>query len=432
MTISTEKQIKWVLMAPLLSMTIYVIGHGLLTTLLTVRLNLAGTSPNVIGMVATAYFGGLVAGTYVNSRVISRVGHIRAYAAYASLLACITILYGFIESAGIWIILRFIGGFATGGLLVVIESWMLVNSRQEFRGRVMAVYMVLFYGAFAAGQLLLQVYPPEALESLALAAMAASLSVVPLALTRVEIPKLEAKGKPDIIALIRKTPAGTIGGFSAGMILGVIYGLLPLFFAETGYDLGQIANMMVVVILGGMTLQYPLGKLSDHMDRRIVLLLLFSATGLLSLAFIWLEATSNILLTAGLLFVSGGMFFSIYPISLSHACDELSQNEIIEANQGLIICYSIGAMTGPLIAPVFMTLRNSTGIFWYFVLLASLTSLFLLWRLNVRDKVQPEEQLAFSISTPNTPVIVELDPRFDPTPGEDPTACKKDESTILG
>lgn len=421
---------KWALLAPLLSLVIYTLGHGLLTTLLTVRLNLTGESSTIIGVVATAYFAGLVAGTFVNSRVIGRVGHIRAYAAYASMLASIAILYGFVEAPELWILLRFISGFATGGLLVVIESWMLVSSRPEIRGRVMAIYMVLFYGALAAGQLLLEVFPPEALESLALASMTASLSVVPLALSRVDMPRLEVQGKPDIVALIRKTPAGTVSAYAAGMILGVIYGLLPLFFADLGYDLGQIANMMVVVILGGMILQYPLGKLSDHTDRRIVLVFLFAVTAILSFVFIDLEAASNIRLSAGLLFISGGMFFSIYPISLSHACDEVSQDEIMEANQGLILCYSIGAMTGPLIAPVFMAVLNSTGLFWYIGSLASLATLFLLWRLKVRDQVAPEEQQQFSISTPSTPVIAELDPRFDATPGVDSSDGQIEEQNI--
>jgi MFS family permease len=129
----TQNLPKLGLLAPLLSLVIYTLGHGLLTTLLTVRLNLDGTSSFLIGMVSTAYFGGLVAGTFVNSRTIGRVGHIRAYAFYASVLATIAILYGFFESAESLILLRFVGGFATGGLLVVIESWMLVSSRPDIQ-----------------------------------------------------------------------------------------------------------------------------------------------------------------------------------------------------------------------------------------------------------------------------------------------------------
>jgi MFS family permease len=406
---------RWGLFAPLLSLVIYVIGHGLLTTLLTVRLNLSGTSSFLIGMVSTAYFGGLVTGTFINSRIIGRVGHIRSYAAYASILASIAILYGLIDFPESWIALRFFGGFATGGLLVVIESWMLVNSRPEIRGRIMALYMILFYSALAGGQLLLNVFPPESLEPLALVAMLASLSVVPLALSRVYSSRLETQSKLHIFALIRKVPAGTVSSFYAGMLLGVVYGLLPLFFAEIGYDLSQTANMMVVVILGGMACQYPLGKLSDHYDRRIILAVLFTTTAILSISFVLLSAATNIWLSAGLLFASGGMYFSLYPISLSHACDELSSEEIMEANQGLLLCYSVGAMTGPLIAPWFLIMWNSMGLFWYFSLICSVATLFLLWRLRRRDAVPAEEQMAFSISTPNTPVSVEFDPRFEAT-----------------
>lgn len=134
--------------SPLISLLIYSVGHGLLTTLLTLRLAEEQVSTFWIGAVSTAYFAGLMTGTFINSKLILRVGHIRAYSAYASILCSVALLYGMFVLPETWLLLRLLGGFATGGLLVVIESWIMVSSPVRIRGRMMALYMVLFYGAW--------------------------------------------------------------------------------------------------------------------------------------------------------------------------------------------------------------------------------------------------------------------------------------------
>ena len=147
-------------LSPLLSLLIFIIGHGLLSTLLTLRLNAEGVAAGWIGLVSSAYFAGLVLGAFVNVRLIQRIGHIRAYAAYASLLAVLALCHGLWVDPLIWSGLRLVGGFATGGLFVVIESWMLVSSSSVTRGRLMAFYMILLYGGLAAGQWLLRFIDP--------------------------------------------------------------------------------------------------------------------------------------------------------------------------------------------------------------------------------------------------------------------------------
>ena len=137
-------------LSPLLSLFIFIVGHGLLSTLLTLRLNAEGAAAGWIGLVSSAYFAGLVLGAFVNVRLIRRIGHIRAYAAYASLLAVLALCHGLMVDPLLWSGLRLVGGFATGGLFVVIESWMLVSSSPATRGRLMAVYMILLYGGLAA------------------------------------------------------------------------------------------------------------------------------------------------------------------------------------------------------------------------------------------------------------------------------------------
>ncbi|MDH1448651.1 MFS transporter [Aeromonas caviae] len=385
------------LLSPLTSLVIFILGHGLFNTLLTVRLSAEQVSAQAIGLVSAAYFGGLVLGTFINARLIIRVGHIRAYAAYASLLCFLFLLHGMVVEPVTWAALRLIGGFATGGLFVVLESWMLVSSTPANRGRLMSLYMILLYGSLALGQLLLKQVDPMVLTPFALCAMAATLSVVPLALSRVATPAMVAPQPVGVLELVRLTPAGMGSSFTSGLILGAIYGLLPLYFTDSGASLSQVADMMALVILGGMCLQYPIGRASDRYDRRLVILLLCALLTLIALLMVLL----------------GGMAFSIYPLSLSHACDELRPDQVLGANQGLLLAYSLGAMTGPLLAPFTMATFGPQGLFVYFALCGLLLSAYLGWRRRKRAPIPLTEHQVFIPVPPNTPMTAELEPRTD-------------------
>ncbi|MBA8781557.1 MULTISPECIES: MFS transporter [Aeromonas] len=401
------------LLSPLTSLVIFILGHGLFNTLLTVRLSAEQVSAQAIGLVSAAYFGGLVLGTFINARLIIRVGHIRAYAAYASLLCFLFLLHGMVVEPVTWAALRLIGGFATGGLFVVLESWMLVSSTPANRGRLMSLYMILLYGSLALGQLLLKQVDPMVLTPFALCAMAATLSVVPLALSRVATPAMVAPQPVGVLELVRLTPAGMGSSFTSGLILGAIYGLLPLYFTDSGASLSQVADMMALVILGGMCLQYPIGRASDRYDRRLVILLLCALLTLIALLMVLLPEPWREPVEGTLVFLLGGMAFSIYPLSLSHACDELRPDQVLGANQGLLLAYSLGAMTGPLLAPFTMATFGPQGLFVYFALCGLLLSAYLGWRRRKRAPIPLTEHQVFIPVPPNTPMTAELEPRTD-------------------
>ena len=401
------------LFSPLTSLVVFILGHGLFNTLLTVRLSAEQVSAQAIGLVSAAYFGGLVLGAFVNARLIIRVGHIRAYAAYASLLCFLFLLHGMVVDPIAWTVLRLVGGFATGGIFVVLESWMLVSSTPANRGRLMSLYMILLYGSLAMGQQLLKWVDPMVLTPFALCAMAATLSVVPLAISRVSTPAMVAPQRVGVRELVRLTPAGMGSSFTSGLVLGAIYGLLPLYFTDSGATLSRVADMMALVILGGMCLQYPIGRMSDRHDRRLVILLLCSALTLLALMMVLLPGAWRAPIEGGLIFLLGGMAFSIYPLSLSHACDELRPDQVLGANQGLLLAYSLGAMIGPLLAPSVMGLFGPQGLFVYFALCGLLLSGYLGWRRRQRAPIPLAEHQVFMPVPPNTPMTAELEPRTD-------------------
>ena len=250
---------------------------------------------------------------------------------------------------------------------------------------------------------------------IALAAISASLSVLPLALTRVPLPQTGAASHIGLLTLARLTPAAVGSCVASGLVLGGIYGLLPLFFAASGRDLGAVANLMALVILGGMLLQYPLGRLSDRFDRRRILAGL--GLGLLLLSIVMLIASQLpwSWLRAGTIFLFGGLAFSLYPISLSQACDELTPEQMVSANQGMLLAYSLGSMTGPLLASQAMQRTGPAALFAYFAVCGGALALFLFWRQRQRTPVPADAQQSYAPMASNTPLGAELDPRTPDT-----------------
>jgi len=395
--------------APLLSLFIFVLGSGFFLTVLSLVMNTHHESPALIGSMSGFYYAGLMYGAFRLERFIIRVGHIRAFSTFASSLAVVTILHGIFYHMYFWMFLRFIGGFATAGIFVVIESLLLCHSTIETRGRILSLYMITFYLAQALGQLIVKLGHTEDLITYGITAMLCSLSVIPLSMTYVAIPQIDSPSKMGLKALYKKTISGSLGCFLAGMLLSATYALLPTLLATT-YDKNTVVSvLMFCYILGGALFQYPIGKLSDKFDRRLVVVfvssIMFCAALILFMYF-------NIYWVALLLItLFGGMAFTIYPISISHACDTLDLKDIVAGIQGLLFSYSIGATMGPFAAPIFMQFFGSNGLFLYCAIISAIILSVFSWRRRLSES--PPQEEPFQIMTQTTPVIIEIDPRTD-------------------
>ena len=393
--------------APLLSLFILILGNGLFTTLVAVRLHSEGSSALMIGLATTAYYGGLVCASFKIERFIIRVGHIRAFSAFASALAVMSLLQGIFVIPWLWLILRFLSGIATAGLFIVIESWLLILGTVKTRGQILAIYMVTFYAAQGLGQFLINFGDPTSLLLFAITAMLCSLSVIPLTMSKVGAPQFGEPTSLSFKSLYKKSASGIIGCFCSGLILGAIYGLLPIYIAEKTQSTSDVALFMAFTIFGGMALQYPVGKLSDYGDRRNVLIgiALLTIVAALSMNFIfqwqWLA-----LLT---IFIFGGLTFTCYPVSMSHACDLLAPSEIVSGTQGLLLAYSLGATIGPAIGPIFIKVFGINGLFIYFISISTILAGFFVWR---KIQVGPRKHEETFVPMPQTsPITAELDPR---------------------
>lgn len=400
-----SRQLLAMALAPLLGLFILGIGNGFLASLITLRLDAAGESVTTIGWVSAAYYIGLAIGALFNDRLLLRIGHIRAYACFASLVAVTVLLQGLWLNAGLWFTLRMIGGWATLGVYLVIESWLLTAADTRVRGRLLALYMISLYGAGVIGQLLLGVADHAgANQPFMIIAMLASLSVLPLGMIPRVSPLLEQAEPLSPWRLITVTPTGVMGCFGSGLVISAVYSLLPLYLQRGGLDVQRIGEMMAVVILGGMLLQYPIGRWSDRHDRQIVLILIGAVVAALCLMMMAMPAHPALM--AVVLFLIGGGVFAIYPVAVSHAADRAPAGALVRMSQGLLLINALGAtLSPPLITPL-MTQVGDGGLFMALAGLSVFLVIFFVWRRSRRPA--PVPVAPFTSNPPQSVVGAEL------------------------
>ncbi|WP_336968816.1 MFS transporter [Sphingobium aromaticiconvertens] len=382
-------------------------GSGFLSTLIGLRLEKGGSGTLMIGAVATAYFAGLTVGALRAGLVVHRVGHIRAFAAFVSLLSASTLAYALLQHVLFWASLRFIDGLCVAGVFICLESWLNERAEPQTRGSILAGYMIALYSGQALGQFLLNVGGTPAIPFL-LASILVSLAVIPVVLTRIAAPLPGQDAPCSMRQLYISSPLGFIGAMTTGLMLGAFYGLAAVHVRRLGLDLAQTASFMSVVILGGVALQWPLGRLSDRFDRRRVIVASFGATMMASLGLTVTDGMGAQLLALGGVF--GGLSFALYPLCVAHTNDRLAPAERVAASGGLVLLYSIGAALGPTGAATAMTVFGSGGLFLFIALCAAGTLTFGLWRQASSDPVPSDSQQNYQILPRTTPIAALLDP----------------------
>ncbi|MBT4879440.1 MAG: MFS transporter [Alphaproteobacteria bacterium] len=397
---------------PLLSMFFLMNGVGLFGTFIPIRLEMESVSSLNIGLITSAYYTGMALGAFKNANFILRVGHIRAYAAFASLTAVVMLSQGLFYSLWYWILLRAISGYCLAGLYIVVESWLLGHSTVKTRGQFLALYMIALYGASASGQFLLNVFNIDSLTPFSIATIFVILSVIPLAITKVGNPTIEEPSALTLIQLYKLSPTGIVSCTCSGLLLGSVLGLLPLYTQTMLNDVSVTALIMFLLIAGGTALQYPIGRLSDLVDRRKMLIFLCFLLLAIEL-FIITISNQSVQSINILIFIFGGASFALYPVSISHTCDVLEHADIVSATQGLMLAYGIGAIFGPIFASVFMSFFGSGGLFIYFIFISVGLAAYLIYRVSTRIPSAVEDHQDFVVLPGTTPIASELDPRSD-------------------
>ena len=400
------------LITPIFSLFVIILGNNFLLTVVPLRMKLDGYSTEVVGYLTAAYFAGLMIGALLINRLLEGVGHIRAFAAFAAFFTVLSMLQGVFVHPAFWLVLRFFSGICMAGIFVTIESWLLVKSSVHMRGKALSIYMITTFAGQSLGQLFLDISDPSTIYPFCLGVILASVAIVPLALTKTRAPIIEEPSILNPLKLFKTSPLGTIGAFLSGCILGSVYGLLPLYTFNLDFTHSQIAAVMSITILGGLILQYPVGIISDRLDRRKVLFSLSLFTGICSLL-MGLFPTQSFELFLVLAFIFGGLSFATYPVSVSHACDLIDSKDLVAATGGMLLFYGTGAIVGPILISYPMNYFGNSGFFHFITFISLVLTLFTLMRVIKKTPTAKEDKLPYSNMPRTTPMASELDPRAE-------------------
>jgi MFS family permease len=401
----------------LLGAGLMALGVGLVGILLPIRMGAEGVGPQIAGYVMSAYYAGFVLGSLSAQRIIQRVGHIRAFAAFAALLTAAVMVHALVFDVFLWGLMRAVVGLCMAGLYAVIESWLNVRSSNELRGQVLSLYTITIYVSSGIGQLGVNLADAGGIQLFCLGALLTSLSLVPVVLTRVAGPELGHITPMSLGDMLKASPLGTVATAGAGVMSGSLYGLGAVYGTEIGLSVLENSIFMGAPIVGGFLLQWPIGRLSDKFDRRTVLfgvLMAAVAASVLMSAFSVGQGGVILLAVANLLL--GGFLATIYPTAVAHAFDYIDRSQMVAANSGMLLAWAVGATAGPLICSSVMGLTGPSGLFIFIAGMAILLALYTRWRMSRRAAKPAEEQSKF-VPVPSTSAIAgALDPRADPLP----------------
>ncbi len=394
-----------------------VLGNGLIGILLPVRLGIEKVSPDISGLVMSAYYLGFMMGSVLGQDIIRRVGHIRAFAAFAALATATSLVHALFFDVIIWAVMRALTGFCLAALYATIESWLNVKTSNDNRGQVLSIYLVTTYLATLIGQLLINVQEIKGLGLFCLGALLMSLSLVPVVLTRVAGPELAGVKRLGLRVLYNASPLGVVATWGAGMLSGAFYALGAIYAGSLNLNVWQISLFMGVPIFGGFVLQWPIGRLSDRFDRRTVLLGVLSMC-VVSSAVLSIFSISGADLTPLLIAVVflGGALATIYPLAVAQAYDYVDRADMVGASGGLLLVWAIGGTVGPLIASFFMGRFGPSALFVYLAVIAGAIAAFTAYRMLARQARPAAEQTTFVSMQTTSAIANALDPRTDPLP----------------
>ena len=348
--------------ALLIAVALLLTGNGLLGTLIPVRAQLDNFSIFSIGLLGSSYFIGFGAGCFYGPHLLRRAGHIRVFTAMASIVSAVVLGHGLIALPFPWWLMRVITGFCFAVLYIVIESWLNEASTNQTRGKVLSAYLVINLTVVTIGHMMLTLDDPAEFNLFALASILVSIAVVPIALTAARAPREIEAVHLRIGKLFETSPIAFVGCIGVGLANGAFWTLAPLFVQRAGYDVDAVALVMSATVLGGAIGQWPIGRLSDRMDRGRLLGWVALAAGVLSVGVIVASALSiGFLLVAAAAW--GALSFPLYAVAVAQANDHAQPSEYVEISGGLLFAYAAGAVIGPMLATVFMKLLEVGGLY---------------------------------------------------------------------
>ncbi|MEO7370729.1 MAG: MFS transporter [Ilumatobacteraceae bacterium] len=361
-------------------LALLLLAAGLFGTLLGVRSELAKLPTVVSSLISASYYIGFLVGSRVALSALGRVGHIRVYAALASLLSAAMLSVGLTQSAPAWAWLRFVTGLCLAGQYVVAESWLNNLATNENRGRLLAIYAVVTSGAFGLGQVLLFAIDARVVTGFAIASIVTSLAVAPVALSEeANPPRIVEHDHISLRKLARLVPTGVYSCLLVGMAHGALTGMAAIYATRVGMSTGRIGLFVAAPNIGGMLFHWPVSAASDDIDRRAVG---FAASlGAIGAAMLLLLGPSTSPMALLLIAVLGGCSYPLYSISSAYTNDWIEPEHVNAAASQLVTLYGMGAVAGPFVAAGMMIVAGPKGFFWAVIGLHGLLATFFVYRL---------------------------------------------------
>ena len=395
----------------LFSAFVLLAGSGLMFGLLPLRASADGFSDTSIGLLGSAYFGGMMLGCIAAPTMIRSVGHIRVYAAVAALSTAMPLGHALFPEPIAWALMRATSGFCLAVAFAIIESWLNERATNAIRGAVLAVYNIITFAALAFGQQLMRLYTVEGFQLFSLAAILVTVAAVPVALTRTTAPTPPETVNLRPVWLFRLSPVAFIGCLSVGMVNGAFWSLSPVFVTARGLDTAGVADFFSAIVLGGVIALFPLGRLSDRIDRRIVLAACAGVGAAAGLMLALISAgPSAYWLLLGLAVTFGFGAMPIYAIAGANANDHAQVHELVDVATGLLLVYTLGAVCGPLLASALMGTFSADMLFVFTAAVHLTCGAYALWRITRRPAVDVDDRDPFAPTPRTSPVAAELSP----------------------
>ncbi len=396
----------------MLSTAIVLTGAGLLNLLVPIRAGLENFTQFEIGLIGSAYWGGLALGCILAPMAIQRVGHIRAFICFTSLATATPLIMPLLPTFAVFFLIRVVSGMCLASLQMIIESWLSSISEVETRGRIFGSYMVLNLTVVTIGMQMISLAEPTGFELFSLAAVLFSLSAIPISLTRTPAPEAPETSRLRLGWLTRISPLAVFACIGAGVVGGAFWSLAPLYTQKIGLSSTQSATVMTIAVLAGAAAQWPIGLISDRIGRRGAIIAVSAVAAAAGLA-MQTAIGSSLQAIYVLIAVFGAASLATYPLALAHANDLVPKRHAVTVSSGLLIVFAMGSVAGPLAAAPAMEIFGPSTLFLVTAIVQILTILMALARLSARPVLPDEFQEDFVVAAGTTPAAFEFDPRGD-------------------
>ncbi len=394
--------------ALLFGMCLLMVGNGMQGTLLGIRGDIEGFSTLEMSIVMSAYFAGFLGGSRMAPVMIKRVGHVRVFAALASLISAVIILYPTFTNPWVWAIGRIVIGYAFSAVYVTAESWLNNAADNSNRGKALSLYMIVQTLGVVASQALLLTADPSGFVLFVIPSVLVSLAIAPILLSISPTPAFDTTKPMTLRELAAYSPLGCFGMFILGGVFSAQFGMSSVYGAQVGLSVAQISTFVATFFVGSVLLQYPIGWMSDRMDRRVLIIFVCAIGAVGSFIGLMFGPGFNMLLVSA--FVVGGMSNPLYSLLIAHTNDFLKHEDMAAASGGLLFINGLGAILGPLTVGAIMENFGSGGFYFFTAILFLILMAYAAYRATKRAALSADETGAYVAMAQGsiTPVTMEL------------------------